>query len=256
MERRPRTFEWTTLASLLTAIAAIAALYFTNQSLQASGTQQVTDRFGKAVEQLASEKLTVRHGGIYALERLAQDSPRDHSTIMEILTAFVRTQAPLSSCPQVLVAEPVLAVDVQSALTVIGRRATKFDSVNRLDLSKTCLRGANLSSLDFGNANFNDADLGRSLLWRTKLRESIFWNTVFTSSSMIGADFTGAQLASTKFTSAELDTRTGGKYTMATNLALADFTRADLSKADFTGANVEGVALTEAQRREAVGLSH
>jgi uncharacterized protein YjbI with pentapeptide repeats len=255
MERRPRTFDWTTLASLLAALAAIAALYFTNQSLQASGTQQVTDRFGKAVEQLASEKLTVRQGGIYALERVAQDSPRDHSTIMEILTAFVRTQAPLTSCPQTLVAEPVLAVDVQSALTVIGRRATKFDSVNRLDLSKTCLRGADLSSLDFSNANFIDADLSRSVLWRTKMRESIFSNAVFTSSTLIGADFTGAELWSTKFTSAELDTRTGGKFTMVDNLALADFTRARLSKTDFTGANVEGVSLIEAQLREAVGLS-
>ena len=39
---------------------------------------QVTDRYTKAIEQLGSDKLDVRIGGIYALERVARDSPRDH----------------------------------------------------------------------------------------------------------------------------------------------------------------------------------
>jgi hypothetical protein len=52
---------------------------------------QVTDRYTKAVEQLGSyNKLDVRIGGIYALERVAHDSPRDHPTVMEVLAAFVR----------------------------------------------------------------------------------------------------------------------------------------------------------------------
>src|SRR5262249_35281182 len=52
---------------------------------------QVTDRFSKAIDHLGSEKLDVRIGGIYALERIARDSPQeDHPTIMEVLTAFMR----------------------------------------------------------------------------------------------------------------------------------------------------------------------
>jgi hypothetical protein len=39
---------------------------------------QVTDRFTKAVEQLGSDKLDVRIGGVYALERVARDSAIDH----------------------------------------------------------------------------------------------------------------------------------------------------------------------------------
>jgi len=35
---------------------------------------QVTDRYTKAIEQLGSDKLDVRIGGIYALERIARDS--------------------------------------------------------------------------------------------------------------------------------------------------------------------------------------
>jgi hypothetical protein len=61
----------------------------------------VTDRYTKAVEQLGSDKLEVRIGGIYALERIACDSARDHPTVMDVLTAFIREhsheQWPLSN---------------------------------------------------------------------------------------------------------------------------------------------------------------
>jgi hypothetical protein len=50
----------------------------------------VTERYAKAIEQLGSDKLEVRIGGIYALERIARDSARDHPTVMEVLAAFVR----------------------------------------------------------------------------------------------------------------------------------------------------------------------
>ena len=38
----------------------------------------MTDRYTKAIEQLGSDKLDVRIGGIYALERIALDSDKDH----------------------------------------------------------------------------------------------------------------------------------------------------------------------------------
>jgi hypothetical protein len=44
--------------------------------------QQLTDRYTKAVEQLGSDTLDARLGGIYALERLMVDSPCDHPTIV------------------------------------------------------------------------------------------------------------------------------------------------------------------------------
>ena len=44
----------------------------------------------KAIEQLGSDKLDVRIGGIYALERIALDSAKDHPTVMAVLTAFIR----------------------------------------------------------------------------------------------------------------------------------------------------------------------
>ena len=38
--------------------------------------------------------MAIRLGGIYALERIAKDSEKDHGPIMEVLTAYVRENAP------------------------------------------------------------------------------------------------------------------------------------------------------------------
>jgi hypothetical protein len=50
----------------------------------------LTDRYSKAIEHLGDSKVDVRLGGIYALERVAADSPTDRSAIIEVLCAFVR----------------------------------------------------------------------------------------------------------------------------------------------------------------------
>jgi hypothetical protein len=39
----------------------------------------VTDRYAKAIEQLGSGRLDVCIGGIYALERIAHESPRAYT---------------------------------------------------------------------------------------------------------------------------------------------------------------------------------
>ena len=83
-----------TLGAGLFAAGALVftARYFTvsRRTLELTEQGQVTDRYTKAIEQLGSDKLDVRIGGIYALERVARDSSRDHDTVMEVLTAFVR----------------------------------------------------------------------------------------------------------------------------------------------------------------------
>jgi hypothetical protein len=57
---------------------------------------QMTDRFTKATEQLGSNRTEVRFGGLYALERLARDSPPDRRTIFEVICAFVRYRSRVS----------------------------------------------------------------------------------------------------------------------------------------------------------------
>jgi hypothetical protein len=56
--------------------------------------RQITELFTAAVDQLGSDNLENRLGAIYALERIAEDSVRDHWPIMEILATYVRQNAP------------------------------------------------------------------------------------------------------------------------------------------------------------------
>ena len=163
-----RRWDWTQVAVMLTALAAVGALYFntnqTSQALQATRDQvglskqgQLTDRFSKAVEQLGNkDSLEVRLGGIYALERIARDSARDHPTVMEVLSAYVREHAPRTTCTNTAPsARPT--TDVQAILTVIGRRDINQDR-DALALNDTCLRDADLQYANLRDANLHGAN--------------------------------------------------------------------------------------------------
>ncbi len=52
--------------------------------------RRVTELYTKAVEQLGSDKAPVRLGGLYALERLGQDNPKQRQTIVNVLCAYLR----------------------------------------------------------------------------------------------------------------------------------------------------------------------
>ncbi|QUY45631.1 hypothetical protein [Acaryochloris marina] len=145
-------------SQILVGITVLSGAYFTWQRLEVSREDQITDRYTKAIDQLGSEHLEVRLGGIYALERLAKDSPKDQETVMEVLTAFVRENASSQITMQAsrdessekdteisANEEDVNAsgkttpkTDIQTILTVIGRR--EWEVSGRIDLS-----GANLS---------------------------------------------------------------------------------------------------------------
>jgi hypothetical protein len=55
-----------------------------------AAARRVTDLFTKSVEQLGSEKAAVRLGGMYALERLAQDNPDQRPTVVNVFCAYLR----------------------------------------------------------------------------------------------------------------------------------------------------------------------
>ena len=79
---------------LLGAYFAYRQLQTGREQLQIAQQGEVTERFTRAVDQLGHAELDVRLGGIYALERIANDSPDDRTAIAEVLTAFVRGHAP------------------------------------------------------------------------------------------------------------------------------------------------------------------
>jgi hypothetical protein len=228
--------------------------------LQLTEQGQITERFTRAIEQLGATddhgnpRIEIRLGGIYALERIARDSPaRDYITVMEVLTAYVRENAPWppkSSNERDSIKPPegrsVSATDpekdnargigarysryrvepttgtprsdIQAVLEVLKRREEdRVPEKHRvvLDLWGTDLRGARLYK----------ADLSGWLLVEANLR---------------GADLRGADL--------------GGANLEGANLGEASFQGAELEGALLPGANLKGAKyLTQEQIEWTIG---
>ena len=171
--------------------------------------RRITDTFSKAVEQLGSEKMEVRIGGIYTLERLARDAPASpqlatgateesadavselYWTVMETLTAFVRerprgSEEDLSAYDSL---SGVLATDIAAVLEVIRRRPDAGRGLEkqrrwRLDLRACDLRVAYLIQAHLPRARFMEANLKRADLRGANLE----------GADLTLADLEGAQL--------------------------------------------------------------
>lgn len=272
--RQGRSWNWTAIAAVIAALASAAGVYFTGRSLDATRTQntvteqgQLTDRFTKAVDQLdrtGTDHLQARLGAIYALERLARDSPRDQPTIIEVLSAFIRTTTPRptpapagtlksnTTCPAQSVAP-----DVQAALAVLGRRDTTHDQRGRIDLVDTCLTGAVLSGADLRGANLTGTNLSGAVLKGVQFLGVNFGRTNFgdedvAGTNLNGADLRGADLRGTGLLIADLRganlhyAKLGGTYLVGKDFSGMDFSGADLSHTNLTGADLRGTNLVGA----------
>jgi hypothetical protein len=189
--------------AVVTAGAAIGALWFSHQALQVTKTaERATDQWARAKELTESQDPSFRAGGLYTLGEIAQDSPADQPMILEVLSAFVRTHAPLTpDCSRPSGPNTRLAVDVQAALTALGQLGGTRD--HQINLSQTCLQGADLT--------------------RAKLAASNLANANLSYASLTYADLNGANLTGTQLTSALM--AAGTRLTYA-NLSDADLTDA------------------------------
>jgi Pentapeptide repeats (8 copies) len=161
---------------LATTILAWRQSQNSQQELDVNRQAQITERFTRAVDQLGSDELQVRVGGIYALERIVEVSPDDYyRPVVEVLAAFLRNRAPVPAEPvNVLDARATRPeVDIQAAATVLGRRdisndpqvltyCTPLGGPNfpcLLDLRGVDLTGADLAAAHLEYANLNGARL-------------------------------------------------------------------------------------------------
>jgi uncharacterized protein YjbI with pentapeptide repeats len=212
-----------------------------NKNAETANQKQITERFSKAIEQLGSDKPEVILGGIYTLERIARDSEPDQWTIMEVLTAFVRQNAPIIEENESQSSEDQekllkLRISIRACLTVIAERKHPDLENKRLDLTKVNISGFNLVQFKLKGFNFTGADLTGANLRGADLTGAYLTEAYLTEAYLIRADLTGADL-------------TGADLTGA-NLTGADLTEANLRGADLTGAKLTGAKLTEANRLE------
>jgi len=263
-QREAFTPLFTLVAGL--AIAGVTLLRHFAQT-DADRQRRITDSFSKATEQLGSDKIEVRLGGIYTLERISKESADDYWTVMETLAAFVRERASWQETARRVSelayflwqeagrpdgradehwrqavrtterTEP--PTDIAAVLTVIRRRdPANYEREKQIgwefDLTGTDLRGADLLEVHLDGANLREAHLDGAYLGGAHLDRA----------NLRAAHLDGAYLEG-----AHLD----GAYLREAHLAGANLRFAHLERARLDGAHLDGANLEEAHL-EGAGL--
>jgi uncharacterized protein YjbI with pentapeptide repeats len=256
----------TSLLQAATGIALLVGVFFTWKQLQYDRREalqikdqsreqielarqgQVADRFTQAVGQLGSKQITVRLGGIYSLETIANQSHDTRLVVFEVLTAYVRQHASIGAEDDRRL--EVRLPDVQAAMTVLGRR-TALPSDPPLNLRNVDLHGANLKHARLSGALFDEANLNGADFQYAQLE-----NTHFAEAKLRGARFDYAQARRLDVHHADLR-EAGFKHVEALNsnfedsnlqearfdyaiLNDADIKCADLKKSHFDNAQLQG----------------
>jgi Pentapeptide repeats (8 copies) len=268
------------------AVAAWIALMRHFAQTDADRHRRISESYSLGVEQLSSEKMEVRLGGIYTLEHISRESRDDYWTVMETIAAFLRERARRKDQDAVAESEELVSVipietssrfvndretqalksrpptDIAAALTVIARRLVtergREKGENRFfNLRGADLRGANLRDLcleyaDLAGTCLEGADLQGAQLKGANLQQAYLKDTNLRVACLEGADLVGACLEGARLQGANL---TGAYLRMAhlegAHLRVADLERALVEGAHFegaylVGANLEGVDLSKA----------
>jgi hypothetical protein len=200
---------WTAIVQAAGGAALLTGLLFTARNLRATQDKldidrqgQLTTRFIQATGQLGAElkdgqpNVEVRLGGIYALNRISRDWPKDYWPIADVLTAYVRHNARWnSSIGEGHESKP--RTDIQAILTVLGHSDPPggFNEFHKLDLRHTDLRGA----------EFWDARLEWTDFFGAHLDGAMFWGAVLSHAKLEHAHLARANLRAAKLDGASLE---------------------------------------------------
>jgi Pentapeptide repeats (8 copies) len=203
-------------AILLGAYATLRRLRVSEDELRATRDGQVTERFGRSIEHLGSDKVDVRVGAVYGLERIARNSQSDRDAIVSTLSAFIRAHSPRTSGADSSRSTLALkAADVQAAIIALGR-LPRVGIQERIRIPNTDLQRSRLWQLNLDGALIGGADLRGARLWEA---------------SLVGADLGDADLRDVDLARAKLQ----GAWMVA-----ADLRGANLDEADLVGALSDG----------------
>ena len=178
------------------------------QSQTATAQQGLrNERYQKGAEMLGSEILSVRLGGIYALQSLAWEYPEQYYVqCMRLLCAFVRNPPK----HEVFVAYeesdawvPPLREDVQAIMDMMGNRgdtliALEMQKEFRLNLNGTNLKYASLGDLNLSNVDLNNADLSEARLAGADLSWTFLMGSTLTGTKFCNIGVDGSYTSPTR----------------------------------------------------------
>ncbi len=237
---------WRSRVAERQASAADSQVEATRQSL-------LNERYQQGAEMLGGKDLSVRLGGIYALQRLAEERPNQyHIQIMQLLCAFVRH--PTKHEEIELVGD--LRQDIQAALHSISychkaQLPLESEDNYRLGLENSDMSYGVLADIDLSNAHFLGANLSHALLLRASLSGADFSQANLHSADLTHSTLMGATMWSTDLT--ETDLR--GANLFRANLVNLDLSRCRLGGVILSHALLNGVNLESADLSRS-NLSH
>ena len=231
---------------------------------------QITERFTRAIDQLGAVRPDntpvpeIRAGGVRSLERIAGESPEDLWPILDILSAYLRSESP---APPVEIDGDDLEQFEERAYAIRNRMDVAFtiDAIGRLwprnleevrmplDLAfvfapRITLVAKNLRNADLQQAQIRDANFGRADLQGADLQGAGLANAIFEDAHLQGAILTRAGLPSARLKGAALE----GASLASANLEGADLQEADLRNANVRLANLAAANLRGADLRNAI----
>jgi hypothetical protein len=154
--------------------------------------RHAAERFARALELLGDEKLEVRWGGIYTLERLAHRSAQDQSEVSEVLATYVRQHAPWQPGE----AATRILSEVQLIVTILARRRYASKSAERpLDLHSTNLCKAHLPFARLQGTFLYNCNLEGALLYQAQLQGAWLARANLKNANLDGVHIEGADLS-------------------------------------------------------------
>ena len=199
-------------------IAAILAMWrsvVSERQADIAEKGMLGERYQKGAEMLGSDVLSVRLGGIYAIDRIAKEHPEEyHIQALELLCAFARHPTKNEQV-EVNIKEGGegrrLREDVESAMRAIASRSGSAVAIEDQEDFALYLRDAELSNLHLRVQNANlvnawlvgaklpyawleSANLSNAILRNSDLSHARLWDANLSGTDLDDADLTGAEL--------------------------------------------------------------
>jgi hypothetical protein len=227
------------LITLMSSVRGQLLAEQTAQDLKADATEKrVIELYSKGIEQFGSDKLAVRIGGLYALERLAENTPDIRDRVVDVVCAYLRTS------PQ-----PGIDGDTKDNVSGLAAQKVLIDHLayqspfayhkNYWAISGLTLSGAVLNNFDFQAVKVDTVWFDSTVFRRQAFfAKVVFRGAGFPRATFEGpADFEGAHLGHALFAGAKFGSETN--FNNVRFYITADFTDAQFSTSpSFDGARI------------------
>ncbi len=223
----------------------------------------ITEQISRAVEQIGAYKydansteyqpnIEARLGGLYSLQRIMQDSPRDLQAITRTFYAYVRENTKRARTDQPKIDSDgnktyQFPEDIKAAVNIIGQFSKEIFLDSQLNFSLANFTEYHLVGIDFSDTNLENVDLSGTNFTNANLSRANLSLAVLAGTILFRTNLSGANLSDTNLRETILD----GVILNGANLSRVDLRGKTFHNAKLSGANLFKTQLPNADLFEA-----